>query len=83
MQILTTKGLLFMDMKTKVKNELKGFFLSQGYTLDKVAQLITEKSERTESLQNLSQKLSRGSIKYIEVLEILDAMGFKVEFTKK
>lgn len=72
-----------MDIKTKVKNELKGFFLSQGYTLDKIAQLVTEKGGRTESLQNLSQKLSRGSIKYIEVIEILEAMGFKIEFTKK
>lgn len=72
-----------MDIKTKVKNELKGFFLSQGYTLDKIAQLVTEKCGRTESLQNLSQKLSRGSLKYTELLEILEAMGFKVEFTKK
>jgi hypothetical protein len=72
-----------MDIKTKVKNELKGFFLSQGYTLDKIAQLVTEKCGRTESLQNLSQKLSRGSLKYTELLEILEAIGFKVDFTKK
>lgn len=72
-----------MDAKTKIKNELKGFFMSQGYSLDKIAQLVTEKCGRTESLQNLSQKLSRGSIKYLEVSEIIDALGFEIKFVEK
>lgn len=73
---------LSSELKNRVKNELKGFIISQGHSIDSVAKLISETYNRPESLQNLSQKLSRGSIKYVEVIELIEVLGYKIEFKK-
>jgi len=70
------------NIKSRIKNEIKGFIASQGYSIDSVAKLISETYNRPESLQNLSQKLSRGSIKYAEVIELVEALGYKIDFKK-
>lgn len=70
------------EIKNRVKNELKGLIVSQGHSLNSIAKLISETYKRPESLQNLSQKLSRGSIKYVEVIELIEALGYKIEFKK-
>ncbi len=68
--------------KERIKNELKGFIISQGHSIDSISKLISETYNRSESLQNLSQKLSRGSIKYSEVIELVEVLGHKIEFKK-
>ena len=43
----------------EIKNEIKGLIYTAGFTLSEVA----EKLENT-SVQNLSQKITRGTLKY-------------------
>jgi hypothetical protein len=69
--------------KADLKNKIRGFIMSNGQTIDSVAQLISAKFNRPESLQNLSQKLTRGSIKFSEVVDIADVLGYNVEFVVK
>ncbi|WP_245528255.1 hypothetical protein [Halanaerobium praevalens] len=41
---------------------------------------LNEKYNRDDSVQNLSNKLSRGTIKYKEVKEIADIIGAKIDW---
>jgi hypothetical protein len=41
---------------------------------------LNEKYNRNDSVQNLSNKLARGTIKYKEVKEIADIIGAKIKW---
>ena len=62
----------------EVKSEIKGLIYSAGFTLSEVADALGH-----TSVQNLSQKITRGTLKYSELKEILDVLGYKNEFVKK
>ena len=65
-----------------LKNKIKSYMALKGLSTQNVAELITEKY-RPETLQNLSNKLRRGSIKYSEVEEIADVLGYNIEWIPK
>lgn len=68
------------EMQTRIKNEIRGHMVSKGYTFESLAKLISEKYDRNETAQNISNKLSRGAIKYADVIEIAEALGFKISW---
>lgn len=72
------KNKISLDMQTRIKNEIRGHMVSKGYTNESLAKLISEKYGRVESAQNISNKLKRGAIKYAEVIEIAEALGYKI-----
>ncbi|KKP38402.1 MAG: hypothetical protein UR30_C0019G0017 [Candidatus Peregrinibacteria bacterium GW2011_GWC2_33_13] len=49
----------------------------------KLIAIINEHYNRKDTVQNLSNKLNRDSIKYKEVEEIADLLGYKIEFKPK
>lgn len=68
----------------KSKKILKLFFDSIGLTSTEVIEKYNNAHpENKMSPQNFSNKLSRGSIRFAEVLDILDAIGYQVDFVKK
>lgn len=60
-----------------VKSEIKGLIYTAGFTMTQVAEKLGD-----TSVQNLSQKINRGSLRYDELKEILEVIGYKVEFKK-
>jgi len=52
------------------KQEIKVMLARKGLTLKELVTLLNEKHNRNDSLQNLSNKLNRDSIRYREVEEI-------------
>jgi len=77
-----TQNKISPEMKARIKNEIRGYMIAQGHTNETLAKLITEKCGRVESPQNISNKLQRGAIKYAEVLEIAEALGYQVKWDK-
>ena len=65
------------------KQEIKVMLARKGLTLKELVTLLNEKYNRNDSLQNLSNKLNRDSIKYREVEEIAHSLGYEVEFKEK
>lgn len=65
-------------MQTRIKNEIRGYMAFKGQTFESLAKLISEKYGRNETPQNISNKLSRGAIKYADVIEIAEVLGFKI-----
>lgn len=70
--------------ENKVKSILKTFFTSRGLTLKDVVEKYNEAHpDQQMSLQSFSNKLSRGSIRFSEVIDILDVIGYQVNFGEK
>ena len=64
----------------KAKEQIKSMVALSGITLSELAEKMTDKTGKNYSLSSLSQKLSRGSIPYNEVMLIADLLGFKVNY---
>lgn len=73
-----------MDFMTEkeIRNEVKGFIAKSGWTLTEIVKKMNESLplEKQTTVQNVSNKLSRGSIKYAEVKEIAEIIGYKIEW---
>ena len=66
-----------------IKEDIKSLIVKSGKTMSEVVNLLNEKYNKNDSVQNLSNKLARGTLKYSEALEIADVIGYKIEWTKK
>lgn len=67
----------------KLKRFIKSILILEGMSLTELSKIITEKCNRSENTQTISQKLTRGTIKYVELEEIADLLGYKIEWIKK
>lgn len=69
---------------TELKREIKSLMARRGYTLEKLAQALNEKyDDIKESKNNLSNKLSRGSLRFFEVKRIAEVLDFDIQFISK
>jgi hypothetical protein len=68
-----------MDMRTQIKILLA----SENTSLTQVAKEMTLKTGKNYSMHNLSQKLSRKTIKFEEILLIAEILDYKINFEKK
>lgn len=67
--------------KEALENKLKGLLASEGYSLTAIVKLLKEAGKIT-SLQNISNKLKRGTLNALELEEILNAIGYTLDFKK-
>jgi hypothetical protein len=65
-----------------LREDIKALIIKSGWTMRKVVDELNRKYDRNDKVQNLSAKLKRGTIKFREVEEILDVIGYHVEFIK-
>ena len=72
-------------MSIDIKNEIKSYIVKSGWTLtDIVKEMNKARSESEQTTtQNISNKLSRGTIKYSECKEIADIIGYSIEWEKQ
>ena len=63
-----------------IKNEIKSKLAASGFTLTQVVEKMNEglEVEKRTTVQNISNKLARGTIKYSEVREIAEIIGMKM-----
>ncbi len=68
-----------------IRNEIKAHIASTGWTIaDIVKEINKNRDEENQTTpQNLSNKLSRGTIKYSEVLEIAKIIGYDIKWVKR
>ena len=68
----------------EIRNEVKSYIAQSGWTLTAIVEKMNENREEADktTTQNISNKLSRGTIKYSEVKEIADIIGYEVKWTK-
>ena len=70
---------LIPDTET-VRRQVKAKLAEQGWTLTRVVKKMNERhpDKKETTVQNISNKLKRGTIKYSEILEIADIIGMEV-----
>ncbi|MBD5402908.1 LLM class flavin-dependent oxidoreductase [bacterium] len=63
-----------------VRSEIKSIIAKKASTLKKVCAAIEQKNNEKISPNNLTNKFRRKTIKFDEVQEILEVLGYHIEF---
>ena len=66
-----------MDIKT----EIKVVIARRGTTLKKVCEELSKVTGKYYSYNNISNKMTRGTIKFNEVQEIFKILGYELSYT--
>ena len=70
-------------MKSNLRNEIKSYIVRSGYTMQEVVDRLSEDYSWSDSVSNLSAKLQRESIRYKEVVELADVLGYDIVWQKR
>lgn len=62
-----------------IKNEIKALIAKRGMTLKQVCQILSEKTGKSYSGNNITNKLRRKTIKFEEVQLIFEILGYELE----
>ena len=62
---------------------IKAKIIESGKTLSEVAELLSEKYDERVTIQNLSNKIRRGSLRIDDLERIADVLGYRIEWIKK
>ena len=63
-----------------LKNDLKAIITKQGFTMSQVNDELNRRHGTNLSFQNFSNRIRKESFSYNEVAEILDVVGYHVEW---
>lgn len=66
-----------------LKEDIKSYIVKQGWTVTKIAEELNKRNGTDFTSQNLSKKINNETLKYKEVLEIADIIGYEIEWIKK
>ena len=57
-------------MKSNLRNEIKSYIVRQGMTMQEVVDLLRDEHGWSDSVSNLSNKLQRESLRYVEAVQL-------------
>ena len=66
-----------------VRNEIKAQIIRTGMTMQEVVDLLSVEYGWSDRVSNLSAKLQRESIRYKEVVELADVLGYDIVWQKR
>jgi predicted AAA+ superfamily ATPase len=66
-----------------IKEEIKVIIARRGTTLKKVCEILSEKTGKIYSYNNISNKLHRGTIRFNEVQEIFNILDYDFYYKDK
>lgn len=68
-----------MDIRGQVKSRI----VMEGMTMKGVVEALAEKKGWSRSKSNFTGKLKRGTIRYTEILDVADVLGYEIIWQKK
>lgn len=69
--------------KSNIRNLIKFLTTLEGKTLTRLKVDINHKYNKTDSLENLTNKLRNETIRVSELLEVFDILGYEILARKK
>ena len=63
-----------------IRNEIRSYMVAKGHTYKSVAILLKNKFGVNVTAQSLNNKLSRGSLRYIDAKNIAEVLGYKIRW---
>lgn len=70
-------------MKSNLRNEIKSYIVRSGYTMQEVVDRLSEDYGWSDSVSNLSNKLQWESLRYVEAVQLADALGYDLVWQKR
>ena len=65
-----------------IKEDIKAYIVASGYTITKLAEELNKRNGSDYTVQNLSNKIRKESLKYSEVLQIAEIIGYEIQWIK-
>ena len=66
-----------------IRNEIKAQIVRAGFTMQELVDRLSDEYDWSDSVSNLSAKLQRGCIRYKEVVELADVLGYDIVWQKR
>ena len=66
-----------------IRNEIKAQIVRAGFTMQELVDRLADEYDWSDSVSNLSAKLQRESIRYNEVVELADVLGYDIVWQKR
>ena len=66
-----------------IRNEIKAQIIRAGFTMQELVDRLSDEYDWSDSVSNLSAKLQRESIRYREVVELADVLGYDILWQKR
>ena len=66
-----------------IRNEIKAQIIRAGFTMQELVDRLSDEYNWSDSVSNLSAKLQRESIRYKEVVELADVLGYDIVWLKR
>lgn len=66
-----------------VKETIKTILIKEDWTITKLNEELNKRYNRETTSQNLNLKISKETLKYNEVLEIAEVLGYDIVWIKK
>ena len=66
-----------------IRNEIKAQIVRAGFTMQELVDRLADEYDWSDSVSNLSAKLQRESIRYKEVMELADVLGYDIVWQKR
>ena len=66
-----------------IRNEIKAQIVRAGFTMQELVDRLSDEYDWSDSVSNLSAKLQRESIRYKEVVELADVLGYEIVWKKR
>ena len=66
-----------------IRNEIKAQIVRAGFTMQELVDRLSDEYDWSDSVSNLSAKLQRESIRYKEVVELTDVLGYDIVWQKR
>jgi len=66
-----------------VRNEIKAQIVRAGMTMQQVVDLLSDEYGWSDSVSNFSNKLTRGSLRYQEAVQLAEVLGYELVWQKR
>ncbi len=66
-----------------IRNEVKAYIAREGLTMGEVVNRLADKYGWSRSVANFSDKLKRNTLRYHEILELADILGYDIKWQKR
>ena len=66
-----------------IRNEIKAQIVRAGFTMQELVDRLADEYGWSDSVSNLSAKLQRESIRYKEVVELADVLGYDLVWQRR
>lgn len=67
----------------EIRNKIKSVIVREGRTMEEVVGCLADRYGWSQSVPNFSGKLSRGSLRYTEAVELADVLGYEIVWQKR